>query len=53
MNYSLAYGVGFHPWEDAEGHPPFVDKLSELLDPEESDREPPYGWCSTPAPFTV
>jgi SAM-dependent methyltransferase len=43
MNYSLAYRIGFHPWEDAESHPPFVDKLSELLDREESDREPPYG----------
>jgi hypothetical protein len=22
MNYELAYRVGFHPWEDAELHPP-------------------------------
>jgi SAM-dependent methyltransferase len=43
MNYSLAYRIGFHPWEDAESHPPFVDKLSELLDSEESGRQPPYG----------
>ena len=43
MNYSLAYRIGFHPWEDAESHPPFVDKLSELLDSEESGRAPPYG----------
>jgi SAM-dependent methyltransferase len=43
VNYKLAYKIGFHPWEDAEGHPPFVDKLSELLDEEERGREPPYG----------
>ena len=43
MNYELAYRIGFHPWEDAEAHSPFVDKISELLDEEESGREPPYG----------
>lgn len=43
MNYALAYRIGFHPWEDAEDHAPFVDKISELLDHEESGREPPYG----------
>jgi SAM-dependent methyltransferase len=43
MNYELAYRVGFHPWEDAEGHPPFTEKISELFDREESGREPPYG----------
>jgi SAM-dependent methyltransferase len=43
MNYKLAYRVGFHPWEDAEDHPPFVERISELLDREESGREPPYG----------
>jgi len=43
MNYSLAYRVGFHPWEDAAGHQPFVDKISDLLDREESLREQPYG----------
>jgi SAM-dependent methyltransferase len=43
MNYALAYRIGFHPWEDAETHPPFVAKLSELLEREESGREPPYG----------
>jgi SAM-dependent methyltransferase len=43
MNYELAYRIGFHPWEDAEAHPPFVEKMSELLDHEESGREPPYG----------
>lgn len=43
MNYELAYRIGFHPWEDAEAHSPFVEKFSELLDEEESGREPPTG----------
>jgi SAM-dependent methyltransferase len=43
MNYEFAYRIGFHPWEDAEQHAPFVAKFSELLDREESGREPPYG----------
>ena len=43
MNYRLAYRIGFHPWEDAEDHAPFVDKFSELLEREEEGREPPYG----------
>lgn len=43
MNYKLAYRVGFHPWEDAEHQPGFVQRLSALLDQEESGREPPYG----------
>lgn len=28
MNYELAYRIGFHPWEDAEEHLPFVEKFS-------------------------
>jgi SAM-dependent methyltransferase len=43
MNYELAYRVGWHPWEDAEDQPGFVEKISELLDREESEREAPYG----------
>jgi SAM-dependent methyltransferase len=43
MNYELAYRIGFHPWEDAEDHSPFVDRISELFEHEESGREPPYG----------
>lgn len=43
MNYRFAYAVGFHPWEDAADDPPFVQKVSELFDREESDRERPYG----------
>lgn len=43
MNYGLAYRLGFHPWEDAADHPPFVDTLSELLTREEHGRTPPFG----------
>lgn len=43
MNYDLAYMLGFHPWEDAAEHPPFVETLSALLDREEHGREPPFG----------
>jgi SAM-dependent methyltransferase len=43
MNYELAYRIGFHPWEDAEEHGPFVEKLSDLLEREENGREPPFG----------
>lgn len=43
MNYSLAYAVGFHPWEDAEREPAFLEKISELFDNEEHGREPPFG----------
>lgn len=41
--YRIAYRIGFHPWEDAEDHPPFVETISELFDREERGREPPYG----------
>jgi SAM-dependent methyltransferase len=41
--YKLFYRLGFHPWEDLAEHPPFAEKLSALLDREESGREPPYG----------
>src|SRR5215217_1642557 len=43
MNYSLAYRIGFHPWEDAEEQPTFIDKFSTLLAVEERGRQPPYG----------
>jgi len=43
MNYRLAYAIGFHPWEDLAEHPPFRDKLLELVAREEEAREPPYG----------
>jgi SAM-dependent methyltransferase len=41
--YKLFYRLGFHPWEELAEHPPFAEKLSELLDREEAGREPPYG----------
>jgi SAM-dependent methyltransferase len=41
--YKLFYRLGFHPWEDLAEHPPFAEKLSELLDREEGGRAPPYG----------
>jgi SAM-dependent methyltransferase len=41
--YKLFYRLGFKPWEDAEEQPEFVEKISALLDREESGREPPYG----------
>jgi cyclopropane fatty-acyl-phospholipid synthase-like methyltransferase len=43
MNYRLAYALGFHPWEDLADHPPFADKLLELVAREEEGREAPYG----------
>jgi SAM-dependent methyltransferase len=43
MNYKLAYRFGFHPWEDAASDPPFVEKISEILDREEQCHEPPFG----------
>lgn len=43
MNYTLAYAIGFHPWEDLQAHPPFADTLLELVAREEAGREPPYG----------
>lgn len=41
--YQLAYRIGFAPWEELADHPPFVTKLTELLDREETGRKPPYG----------
>jgi len=43
MNYELAYRIGFHPWEDAETHAPFLEKFAEVIAREERGREPPYG----------
>ena len=43
MNYRLAYAIGFHPWEDLAEHPPFADKLLQLVAREEAEGEPPYG----------
>jgi SAM-dependent methyltransferase len=43
VNYKLAYAIGFHPWEDLADHPPFADKLLELVAREEDGYGPPYG----------
>jgi cyclopropane fatty-acyl-phospholipid synthase-like methyltransferase len=43
MNYALAYAIGFHPWEGLADHPPFADKLMELVAREEDAYGPPYG----------
>jgi SAM-dependent methyltransferase len=43
MNYKLAYRLGFHPWEDLVEHPPFADKLLELVAHAEGPNGPPYG----------
>ena len=41
--YTLSYRIGFHPWEDLAGHPPFADQLLSLVAREEHGVEPPYG----------
>jgi SAM-dependent methyltransferase len=43
VNYRLAYAIGFHPWEDLAAHPPFADKLLELVAREENGSGPPFG----------
>ena len=43
MNYRLAYALGIHPWEDLAEHPPFAEKLLELVAREENGSGPPYG----------
>ncbi len=43
MNYRLAYALGFHPWESLAEHPPYADRLIELVAREEDGRDAPYG----------
>ncbi|MCM4173066.1 class I SAM-dependent methyltransferase [Arenibacter sp. TNZ] len=43
MNYKFAYSIGFHPWEDAERHGPFVKKITEMFEREESGKTTPFG----------
>lgn len=43
MNYKFAYSIGFHPWEDAEKHQPFVEKITKIFEREESGKTSPYG----------
>lgn len=41
--YKVSYRLGFHPWEDLAGHPPFADQLLSLVAHEEQGAEPPFG----------
>ena len=50
MNYRLAYAIGFHPWEDLAEHPPFADKLLQLVAREEAGVSRPTVRRSTSAP---
>lgn len=43
MNYTLAYAVGFHPWEDAESCPTFFGRLTELVGDVEHGLAAPFG----------
>jgi SAM-dependent methyltransferase len=43
MNWTLAYSIGFHPWEDAVRDAAFVETATRLFAREEEGREPPYG----------
>ena len=43
MNYKFAYTIGFHPWEDAESHQPFVEKINEMFEREEEGKEASFG----------
>ena len=43
MNYRLAYAIGFHPWEDLADHPPFAERLLDLVARDENGDGPPYG----------
>ncbi len=39
--YSLAYAIGFRPWEDASEKE--AQRIAAMLDREEAERAPPYG----------
>jgi methylase of polypeptide subunit release factors len=41
--YTLAYRLGFVPWERAATHAPAVRHIEALFEREERDAEPPYG----------
>ncbi len=43
MNYKFAYSIGFHPWEEAEQHSPFVEKITKIFEREENGSTTPYG----------
>ena len=41
--YSIAYRLGFAPWEHAATHPPAARHVKALFAREEAGREPPFG----------
>jgi SAM-dependent methyltransferase len=41
--YTVAYWLGFAPWEYAATHPPAVRHITALFEREERGRQPPYG----------
>ena len=41
--YSLAYRLGFTPWEHAASHPPAAGHVATLFDREEHGRQRPFG----------
>ena len=41
--YSMAYRIGFTPWELAATHPPAAKHVAALFDREEGGRPPPFG----------
>ena len=41
--YSVAYRLGFTPWERAANHPPAAEHVAALFSREERDRQPPFG----------
>lgn len=41
--YTMAYWLGFTPWEHAATHPPAARHIAALFEREERGREPPYG----------
>jgi SAM-dependent methyltransferase len=43
VNYSLAYAIGFHPWEELAEHRPYADTLLDLVAREEDSRHARYG----------
>ena len=41
--YTLAYAIGFTPWENASTHRPAAQQVKALFDREQEERTPPYG----------
>lgn len=41
--YTMAYWLGFTPWEHAATHPPAARHIAALFEREERGRQPPYG----------